>query len=162
MVLHQICDPLIVIDTAAGVGHADDLVPRQLGQIQPVLLHLADDLRFLQFGQARMRERVHGDLMAFIDFPHICRMHFIVRNALPFAHQHAVLPQLFGIEIERALEMIFVQQLNQADILRHAVVIAEGNSLFESRILELHDNLSLSSFLCFNVLSFYFSPSHSA
>ena len=75
---------------------------------------------------------MHGNLVARVDRAHVLRIDIVMRNANALADQLVLIAEKLGIEVERALEPVFIKEIDQADILGNAIVIAEGDCLFLS------------------------------
>jgi hypothetical protein len=65
----------------------------------------------------RVRIRMASDLMSVI---HEERAYFFRMNALGFG-----IAEVFGVEVKGAFHAVFVEKLNEASVLRTAVVVAE-------------------------------------
>jgi hypothetical protein len=68
-----------------------------------------------------MRIRVASDLVSVVDEK---RADLLGVNAAGFG-----IAKIFGIEVEGAFHAVFVEKLNEASVLRTAVVVAEGESI---------------------------------
>ena len=140
---------IIVVDASAGVRHADYLISGQVRQIEPIRLHLTDDLGLGQVGQIGMGQGVYGHLVALVYRAYVLGIQLVMADALTVSCQCSAQPQKLRVEIKGSPQPVSVHHFYQMDVLCYAVVIAEGDGLLFILLLKLHTDLPWRFFLLY-------------
>lgn len=74
-----------------------------------------------------MGKRMYRDLVPRIQTAHFLRLHLIVLCCCSAAGHFALQAEQSGIEVESGLQAVTAEQLDKPAVLRHAVVVAEGD-----------------------------------
>ena len=122
----QLYNPVIVIDAAFGIGHACDLSASDRFKRLLIIAYLMNDLMIIQVGQIDMIKRVYSDFVTGVYLWDCPGSEFHMAYRATAAHEMRFLSQTAGVQIEGGFETIAVKEFNQAQILRYAIIEAEG------------------------------------